>query len=278
MRVAWIGLGHMGLPMAANVARAGHDLCVFDVRADAAAPLVELGATVATSAADAARDAEVVGVVVLDGPQVETVMLGPDGVLAGAEPGAVVTVHSTVHPATVDAVAARARDGVTVLDAPISGGVKGARAGTLCVMVGGPPDAFERARPVLDAVGDLVLHLGARGAGLAAKLARNLIGYVSMLGAQEGRALADAAGTDPSAFTAILEHTGALSPMMRDLLSVPGGDAEYSANLAPLVELAAKDLRVTLALGHDLDVDLPATALTLEHVAFSFGARSEGER
>jgi 3-hydroxyisobutyrate dehydrogenase len=258
--------------MAANVVRAGHELRVFDVRPDAAAQLVELGASVATSAADAARDAEVVGVVVLDGPQVEAVMLGPDGVFAGAGPGTVVTVHSTVHPATVDAVAAHAPAGVTVLDAPISGGVKGARAGTLCVMVGGPPDAFEHARPVLDAVGDLVVHLGARGAGLAAKLARNLIGYVSMLGAQEGRALADAAGTNPAAFAAILEHTGALSPMMRDLLSVPGGDDVYTANLGSLVELAAKDLRVTLALGDDLGVDLPATALTLDHVAFSFGA------
>jgi len=268
----------MGLPMAANVVRAGHEVRVFDVRPDAAAPVVELGATAAGSAADAARNADVVGVVVLDGDQVEAALLGADGVLAGAAPGAVVAVHSTVHPATVDRVAAAAPDGVDVLDAPISGGVKGARGGTLCVMVGGPPAAFERARPVLDAVGDLVLHLGERGAGLAAKLARNLIGYVSMLGAQEGRALADAAGTDPAAFAAILEHTGALSPMMRDLLSVPGGDDVYRTNLGPLVELAAKDLRVTLALGDDLGVDLPATAITLEHVAFSFGATPEGDR
>jgi 3-hydroxyisobutyrate dehydrogenase-like beta-hydroxyacid dehydrogenase len=275
MRAAWIGLGHMGLPMAANVARAGHPLRVFDVRDAAAEPLVELGVAVGTSPADAARDAEVISVAVLDGPQVEAVMLGPDGVLAGARPGSVVAVHSTVHPATVHAVAEHAPPGVTVLDAPISGGVQGARAGTLCVMVGGPVAGFEQARPLLDAVGDLVLHLGERGAGLAAKLARNLIGYVSMLGAQEGRALADAAGTDPAAFAAILEHTGALSPMMRDLLSVPGGDDVYRANLGPLVELAAKDLRVTLDLGDELDVELPATAITLEHVAFSFGAQPD---
>ena len=278
MRVAWIGLGHMGLPMAANVVRAGHELAVFDVRVDAAAPLVELGASVATSAADVARDADVVGIAVLDGPQVEAVCLGPDGVLAGAGPGTVVTVHSTVHPTTVETVAADTPASVAVLDAPISGGVKGARGGTLCVMVGGPLDAFERARPVLDAVGDLVLHVGTLGAGLAAKLARNLIGYVSMLGAQEGRGLADAAGIDPGTFAEILEHTGALSPMMRDLLSVPGGDPVYSANLGPLVDLAAKDLRVTLALGDDLDVDLPATAVTLAHVAFSFGAGPERDR
>src|ERR1019366_8493412 len=173
MRVAWIGLGNMGLPMAANVLGAGHELAVFDVRADAVAELAGPGVRTATSAADAARDAEVVDVVVLDGPQVEAATTGPDGVFAGAAPGAVIAVHSTVLPSTVDAVATAAPAGVTVLDAPVSGGVRGARAGTLCVMVGGPRDAFDQARPVLDAVGDLVLHLGDRGAGLAAKLARN---------------------------------------------------------------------------------------------------------
>jgi 3-hydroxyisobutyrate dehydrogenase len=270
MRVAWIGLGNMGFPMAANVLGAGHELAVFDVRADAAVELTGPRVRIATSAADAARGAEVVDVVVLDGPQVDAVTSGPDGVLAGAETGAVIAVHSTVLPSTVDAVAAAAPPGVTVIDAPVSGGVRGARAGTLCVMVGGPRDAFDQVRPVLDAVGDLVIHLGGRGAGLAAKLARNLIGYVSMLGAQEGRTLANAAGTDPAAFAAILEHTGALSPMMRDLLAEPGGDAVYT-ELMPLIELAAKDLRATLEYAAELGVDVPATELTLTHVGFSLG-------
>ncbi len=270
MRVAWIGLGNMGLPMAANVLGAGHDVAVFDVRAEAAAELSGVAVRTAASPADAARGAEVIDVVVLDAAQVEAATRGPDGVLAGAEPGAVIAVHSTVVPSAVDAVAAAAPPDVTVLDAPISGGVRGARAGTLCVMVGGPRAGFDQARPVLDAVGDLVLHLGDRGAGLAAKLARNLIGYVSMLGAQEGRALADAAGTDPAAFAAILKHTGALSPMMQDLLAEPGGDAVY-AELAPLVELAAKDLRATLEYAAEVGVDVPATALTLTQVGFSLG-------
>jgi 3-hydroxyisobutyrate dehydrogenase len=270
MRVAWIGLGNMGLPMAANVAAAGHELAVFDVRADAAAALTGSTVRVATSPADAARGAEVIDVAVLDGAQVEMVTSGADGVLAGADAGAVLAVHSTVLPSTVDAVATAAPPAVTVVDAPISGGVRGARAGTLCVMVGGPRAAFDQSRPVLDAFGALVLHLGERGAGLAAKLARNLIGYVSMLGAQEGRALAAAAGTDPTAFAAILEHTGALSPMMRDLLADPGGDPVY-ADLEPLIELAAKDLRVTLEYAAELGVDVPAAALTLAEVGFSLG-------
>ena len=249
MRVAWIGLGNMGRPMAARVLRAGHDVVAFDVRPAALASVVELGARAAPSPADAAAEVEAVCVAVLDGPQVETVTTGPDGVFATARPD-------------------------TVVDAPISGGVRGARAGTLCVMVGGPEPAFDRLRPVLDAVGDLVLHVGALGAGLAAKLARNLIGYVTMLGAQEGRSLAAAAGTDPEQLGRVLEHTGTLSPMMRDLLATRGGDAVYADDLTPLIELAAKDLRAALALGADLDVALPAATLALERVAFAMG--SEG--
>jgi 3-hydroxyisobutyrate dehydrogenase len=272
MRVAWIGLGNMGAPMAANVLRAGHELSVYDVRPDAVATLADLGARAGASAAAATVGADVVSVAVLDGPQVEAVTTGPDGVFAGVDGDTVVAVHSTVAPDTIEVVATSAPSGVAVLDAPISGGVKGARAATLCVMVGGPTAAFERARPVFDAVGELVLHLGARGAGLAAKLARNLVGYVSMLGAQEGRALAAAAGTDPELLGVILEQTGALSPMMRDLLTEPGGDPVYADDLAPLVALATKDLWAALALGSDLDLALPAAALTLEHVGFALGA------
>jgi 3-hydroxyisobutyrate dehydrogenase-like beta-hydroxyacid dehydrogenase len=276
LTVAYVGLGNMGAPMARNARRAGHELTVFDVRADAMTPLTELGARPCGSAAEAAAGVDVVCVTVLDGSQVDAAMRGPDGVLAGAAPDTVVAIHSTVHPETIHAIAGQAPATVTVLDAPISGGVKGARGGTLCVMVGGPADAFERARPVFDAVGDLVVHLGDRGAGLAAKLARNLVGYITMLAAQEGRDLAAAAGTDLDRLTEILEHTGALSPMMRDLLSVPGGDEVYSDDVAPLVALAAKDLRVTLAFGEELGVDLPAAALTLDRVAFAFGSTERG--
>jgi 3-hydroxyisobutyrate dehydrogenase-like beta-hydroxyacid dehydrogenase len=275
MNVAYVGLGNMGAPMARNAQRAGHDLTVFDVRADALTPLTEAGARPAGSAAEAVAGADLVCVTVLDGPQVDAAIGGPDGVFAGVGRDTVVAIHSTVHPETIHTIAGQAPTGVEVLDAPISGGVKGARNATLCVMVGGPTRAFERARPVFDAVGDLVLHLGDLGAGLTAKLARNLVGYVTMLAAQEGRQLAAAAGTDLGQLHEILEHTGALSPMMRDLLSVPGGDTVYADDVAPLVALAAKDLQVTLAFAEQLGVDLPATALTLDRVAFSFGVPAQ---
>jgi 3-hydroxyisobutyrate dehydrogenase-like beta-hydroxyacid dehydrogenase len=271
VRVGIVGLGNMGGPMAANLVAAGHDVVGFDAVGDRMRALEELGGRAATSPADAARDAEVVCIVVLDGDQVEAVSLGANGVLTGAGPGAVVAVHSTVHPDTVAGVADAAPDGVAVLDAPISGGVAGARAGSLAIMVGGDPTAIDRARPAFDAMGSLVLHLGPPGAGLAAKLARNLIGYVSLLGAQEGRRLARAAGVDSDLLMQILEHTGAVSPMMRDMLVVRGGDAIYSDNLGPLIDLAAKDLRVTLEFAANLGLDLPGTETALEHVADAIG-------
>ena len=273
MRVGVVGLGNMGGAMAANLVAGGHDVAAFDLVAERVHELERRGARSASSPADAARGAEVVSIVVLDDVQLEAAALAADGVLAGVEAGAVVAVHSTVHPDSVARVSRAAPAGVDVLDAPISGGVGGARDASLAIMVGGDATAFARARPVFESMGTLVLHLGPAGAGLAAKLARNLVGYVSFLAAQEGRLLADAAGVDADALLAILEHTGALSPMMRNMLAVPGGDAVYEGHLQPLIDLAAKDLGVTLAFGASLGVELPAAAVTLDHVAFAMGQR-----
>ncbi len=138
-------------------------------------------------------------------------------------------------------------------------------------MVGGDVAAFERARPVFESAGNLVVHLGAVGAGLAAKLARNLAGYVTMSAVQEGLRLAAATGVDRATFDRILEHTGTLSPMMHKLLEVEGGDAAYSAGLEPLIAIAEKDLRAALELAADLDVELPVTAVTTDHIAEAYG-------
>jgi len=267
VRVGFVGVGNMGGAMAANALASGHVVTVCDARADAVDTLVALGAHAATTPREVGAEADVVSVVVMSGAQVEGVCLGPDGVLAGAATGAVIAVHSTVHPRSVRAVADVAPDGVAVLDAPISGGVQGARAGTLCLMVGGDADAFARARPVFDSMGTLVLHLGPLGTGLGAKLARNLVGYITLLGAAEGNALATAAGVDVDALYRIEEHTGTLSPMMQSLMTVPGGDDVYASNLQPLIELSEKDLDVTLEYAADLGLDLPATSLTRERIA-----------
>src|SRR5262245_44431017 len=171
----------MGGAMAANALAAGHDVMVCDARADAVDALVALGARAAAAPRDVAAAADVVSVVVMNGGQVERVTTGPDGVFTSIDPGAVVAVHSTVHPRAVAEVADVAPAGVAVLDAPISGGVEGARAATLCIMVGGDPDAFARARPAFESMGNLVVRVGPLGAGLGAKLARNLVGYITLV-------------------------------------------------------------------------------------------------
>ena len=162
-----------------------------------------------------------------------------------------------------------------MLDAPISGGVQGARDATLCIMVGGDADAFDRARPVFDSAGNLVLHLGAVGAGLAAKLVRNLIGYITLLGAAEGRRLAIAADVDLDTLNRILEHTGTLSPMMRDFVATRGGHGVYAGDLAPLIAIGEKDMRVTLELAAELGLDLAVSGATAAHIAEAFGAEPD---
>jgi 3-hydroxyisobutyrate dehydrogenase-like beta-hydroxyacid dehydrogenase len=267
VRVGFVGVGNMGGAMAANAIAAGHDVAVCDAREEALEVLVALGARAAATPSDAAAGAEIVSVVVMDGAQVERVTAGADGVFAGVAPGAVVAIHSTVHPRSVRAAADGAPGDVAVLDAPISGGVQGARAATLCIMVGGDADAFARARPVFEAMGNLVLHVGPLGAGLGAKLARNLVGYVTLVGAAEGNALGVAAGVDADVLYRIEEHTGTLSPMMQSLMRVPGGDDVYSADIQPLIDLSEKDLDVTLEYAADLGLDLPATRLTRDQIA-----------
>ena len=267
MRVGFVGVGNMGGAMAANAIAAGHDVTVCDARAEAVDALVALGARAASKPSAAASGAEVVSIVVMDGGQVERVTSGPDGAFTGVDNGAVVAVHSTVHPRAVQAAADAAPAGVTVIDAPISGGVQGARAATLCIMVGGDADAFARARPYFESMGNLVLHVGPLGAGLGAKLARNLVGYVTLVGAAEGKALGVASGVDPDLLYSIEEHTGTLSPMMQSLMRVPGGDGVYAADLQPLVDLTEKDLDVTLEYAADLGLDLPATRLTRGQIA-----------
>jgi 3-hydroxyisobutyrate dehydrogenase len=276
MRVGFVGLGNMGGAMAVNIANRGHDVTVFDVQADAVAAVVEQARTVrrAASLAEVADGAEVIGVAVVDDEQVETVTLGAHGLLAHAPAGAALAVHSTVHPRTVRRVEAAAHGAgraVAVLDAPVSGGVQGARDATLCIMVGGDVAAFERARPVFESAGNFVVHVGEVGAGLAAKLARNLIGYVTLVGAAEGRRLAAAAGLDADVLTRILDHTGTLSPMMRNFIATPGGHTVYSGNVEPLVAIGSKDMSVTLDFARELGLDLDVSEATATHIAEAFG-------
>ncbi len=259
--VAFIGLGRMGGPMCDHLPVAGFDVSVFDVASEAMTARVDAGARGATSPADAALGADVVSVVVFDAAQARAVLTGPDGLLSTLAPGAVVCVHTTVSLDTIRELAAIADPhGVTVLDAGISGGEPGAAKGTLLTMVGGPTDALERARPVLDAYSSVVLHAGPLGTGMALKLARNATSFAFMAVVHEALVLADAAGVDPAMLRQALETTGLFEQSLTPLALgppvplAPDAPASFRATLEHAVAMADKDLDQAIRLADELDV------------------------
>lgn len=197
-RIAFIGLGNMGGPMAANLVKAGHTVRVFDLVPAALQAAVDAGAHAATSALDTLTGAEVVISMLPASRHVEGVYLGEDGLLADIPAGALLIDCSTIAPAVARKVAeAAAARGLQMLDAPVSGGTAGATAGTLTFIVGGEADALERARAVLQAMGRNIFHVGASGAGQVAKLCNNMALGVIMAVTGESIALGVAHGLDP---------------------------------------------------------------------------------
>jgi len=262
-RVGFIGLGNIGKPMAVNVATAGFDLMVYDVREEPLTELAALGATVAHSPREIGAHGEIIELVVVDDAQVEAVTLGEGGVLSGAKPGSLIAIHSTVHPKTVRKIAelAKAR-GVDVIDAQVSGGERGAQAKTLCYMVGGDKALFERCRPLFATSGANIFHLGELGAGAIAKLAHNLIVYVNMLAASEGMRLAEKAGLDLKALQDVVHVSAGQSRVADNWLQQRRLKEAYTSGPQGLRQLIHKDLRLALELGHDLGLPLPGAALT----------------
>ena len=197
--IGFVGLGIMGGPMAANLVRAGFDVVGYNRSRGKVDRLVEAGGRGASSAAEAARDRDVVISMLPDSPDVEEFALGDGGALALARPGSLYIDMSTVRPATAVALAeaGRAR-GVGVLDAPVSGGERGAIEGTLSIMVGGDPEHVAAARPVLEAMGSTVVHVGAAGAGQTVKAANQLLTAVTIEAVAEAVVFLEAHGVDPT--------------------------------------------------------------------------------
>jgi 3-hydroxyisobutyrate dehydrogenase len=197
MKVSVIGLGNMGLPMAANLLKAGHAVTGFDVVAANVAALAEKGGTAAASIAAAVAGAEVVVTMLPAGKHVAEVYLGADGVLARVAAGTLLIDSSTIDVETARKVAVEAaKQGLDMLDAPVSGGTGGAVAGTLTFMCGGTDAAFARAKPVLAGMGKNIFHCGASGAGQSVKICNNMMLAVAMLGVSEAFVLADKLGLD----------------------------------------------------------------------------------
>lgn len=204
-RVAFIGLGNMGGPMAVNLHRAGCAVSAFDLSADALARVQAEGVAAAASAHAAAQGAQVVVSMLPASRHVEALYLGDAGLLATLPAGTLVIDCSTIAPASAQKVAAAAQArGLAMLDAPVSGGVAGASAGTLTFIVGGPAEALERARPLLQAMGKNIFHMGDSGAGQVAKLCNNMALGVIMAVTGEALALGAAHGLDPVALSQMM--------------------------------------------------------------------------
>jgi len=205
MKIAFIGLGNMGGPMAQNLLKAGHRLTVFDLSPTAIQVLADAGATVASSAKDAVSNAEIVISMLPASRHVEALYLGDAGLLPHIPKGTLVIDCSTIAAQTAITVSKAATAlGLTMLDAPVSGGTGGAIAGTLTFIVGGEDDDLERARPILSAMGKNIFHAGGHGAGQTAKICNNMLLGIQMIGTAEALALGVANGLDPHVLSDIM--------------------------------------------------------------------------
>ncbi|MCW2781508.1 MAG: 3-hydroxyisobutyrate dehydrogenase [Marmoricola sp.] len=272
--VGFIGLGQIGRPMALRLADWPGGLWAYDVVPDAVDALVDAGATRATSIIEVAENSDVICLMVRDDDQVREVLAT---LLGAARSGLVVVVHSTIHPDTASNLATvAAAQGVALVDAPVSGGSMGASDGRLAIMVGGTPEAFERCRPVLEQMGSLVVHLGPVGSGTSAKLARNLLHFVSFTAVTEAQRLAEAAGIDLAQLGAIVRHTdkitgGAGAIMYRDTTVPLAADDAWRPIFEHVRALGEKDLGFALELGKALGVDTPLAAMALDRLGPGLG-------
>jgi 3-hydroxyisobutyrate dehydrogenase len=262
MNVGFVGLGHMGASMSANILAAGHDLVVSDLRREAGAALEAGGAAWAGSPGEAALGRDVV-ITMLPGPRhVEEVMLGPGGVLNGLASAAVWIDMSTSVPEVADRVRAVAEPrGVEVLDAPVAGMSSGARAGTLQIFVGGQAETYQRVRPLLEAMGDpeRILHVGPHGAGYTVKLMINLLWFAHLTATAEVLSVGTAAGVDLATLRRCLLASPAASNFLEhDVLSVLR-DGDYDEGFA--LALACKDVGLAVDLARDVGVPVEVSAV-----------------
>ena len=248
-RVAFIGLGNMGGGMAANLAKAGHDVRAFDLSQDALDKAKAAGCLPVASAAEAIEGAEAIVTMLPAGSHVEGVY--KDAVFGRAQPSAILIDCSTIDVATARRVAeAAAAQGLTAVDAPVSGGIAAANGGTLTFMVGGSAEGFDRAQPYLAQMGKAVIHAGASGSGQAAKMANNMLLGATMIATCEAFRLAERLGLDAQTFYDISSVSSGQSWSMTSYCPVPGvgpetpSDRDYQGGFAAALML--KDLRLAM--------------------------------
>ncbi len=258
MNVGFIGLGQMGRHMAARILGAGFNLTVYDIFKDSAKPILEKGAKWANSAKEIAQVSDVV-ITMLPTPQdVEQTVNGENGLKAGWKKGDIYIDMSTDSPATIRKIAEEAKKmGVDVLDAPVSGGTRGAESGTLAIMAGGDAAALEKSKKLLECMGQKVFAVGAVGNGNVAKLVNNMLAIANGIVASEGFVLGVKAGIDPQILWDIISMSTGSSWTLQNF-----PNSVFKGNFAPFfkLSLAAKDINLAIQLGKENGVPLPVSS------------------
>jgi 3-hydroxyisobutyrate dehydrogenase len=279
MRIGFIGLGNMGGPMAANLVKAGHEVLAFDMSSAATEKAVAAGAQARTSPADAVRDAEVAITMLPAGQHVRQVYLGDNALLKHARAGMLLIDSSTIDVQTARDVHAAAKQArVEFLDAPVSGGVGGAAAGTLTFMVGGEEGAFGRAKPILEKMGKNIFHAGGAGNGQAAKICNNMLLAISMIGTCEAFVLAEKLGLDHETLFKISSTASGQCWSLTSYCPVPGpvpaspANRNYQAGFTASMMLKDLKLAQAAALASGAATPLGAEATALYGLFESAGA------
>jgi 3-hydroxyisobutyrate dehydrogenase len=282
MKVGFIGTGTMGQPMLANLVEKGFEVVAFDVVPQALDAAVRLGAGRAGSAGEAAANCDLVITMLPSSANVEAAYLGEGGIIESAPAGRLCVDMSTIDPGTSQRVAARLKErGLRFLDAPVSGGVGGATAGTLAIMVGGDAGDLEEAQPALAAMGANIIHVGGVGAGEVAKLCNNLISGSALIAVAEAFRIAEAFGVDPQILTNVIAKSSGATWVMEHMHPVPGivDSAASSRQYAPgfMTDLMAKDLALAVNAAREkrVPVAVAAAAQQLYRMASSHGLGRE---
>jgi 2-hydroxy-3-oxopropionate reductase len=254
VKVGFIGLGMQGKYMAINLAAAGYDLMVYDTRPEPLRELAAAGAKIARSNAEVAQHAEIVQVCVLNDAQVDAVVAGPGGLLETAAAGTIIVIHSTIQPATIEELARRVADKkVEIMDVPVSGSEKGAKAKTMSYMVGGSAEALEKCRPLFETSGRKIQHVGKLGTGVRAKLAHQIVITINMMAAYEGMKVGVESGLDPKILEKVI-HDGLAQSWIADEWS----ELSFGPHSR---QVFYKDLDLGLKLAHELGIAVPGAGL-----------------
>lgn len=253
-RVGFIGLGRQGKPLAANALAAGYALTVHDSNLEPVSELCGAGAQSAANPREVAKQSDIIQICVVDDSQLDAVLSGGDGVVVALELGQIVAVHSTVAPSTIARWAARIEEkGAHLLDAPVSGGERGAVARTMSYMVGGNEEAFTICKPLFETSGTHITHCGGVGMGMRAKLVHQIVIAINRLAAYEGMTVGLKAGLSKEILQRIVHEGGAQSKV---------ADNWFTRSSRPFaIPLYHKDLQLGLALAHELEMPIPGAAL-----------------